>query len=852
MWRISWKGVVGHKVRYGLTALAVLLGVSFMSATLVLTDTIARSFDGLYSSIYQSTDAIVRGAQAYDPGASFTSQREPIDASLVRTVKAVPGVDAVAVGIEGYAQLVGSDGKAIGTATNGPPTLGEAWIDVKALNPLELLPGGRAPRASDEIVVDKHSADVGHLHVGDRVLVLTKLAPARFTITGIATWGSADSPLGASIAAFTPATAARVLGQPGKVDQIDVQATPGVSRNTLVQRVQAAIHTPGVEVVSGQAVTREGQDAVHQALGFFNTVLMVFALIALFVGSFLIFNTFTIVVAQRMRELALLRAVGASRAQVTASVLGEACVIGIVASAGGLVVGLGLAGALKALLDALGIAIPATGLVLAARTVVVCLALGTGVTVLSALLPARRAARVAPVAVLQEVGIDAAPRLAARVLGGVGTSAIGAAVLGTGLFASVPARVAFVGGGAAVLFVGLALLGPLVARPASAAIGAPLAWRSVPGTLARHNALRNPARTSATASALMVGVAVVALMNVVAASTKASINDVVNRAMRADYVVSSGGVAGGSSGFSPDLARSLAQLPQVSAVTGVSGGMARLYGSPTTILAADPRHVDDLFDVGVTAGNLGRMTAQGIAVSTQAAADHHLRLDSAVRVTFPTTGVRVFHVEAIYSARQMAGDYVLTVAAARQNFPLNLDFQIYVKVAPGVTPAAGRSAVEGVIAHYPNATLMDQAQFKANQSAQVDQMLNLVYGLLALALLIALIGIANTLALSVYERTHELGLLRAVGMTRRQLRATVRAESLVISLLGALEGLVVGTLLGWAMVAALRSSGITSLSIPFTRLVAVALLAGVAGIAAGAAPGRRAARLDVLRAISTE
>ena len=806
MWRISWKGVVGHKVRYGLTALAVLLGVSFMSATLVLTDTIARSFDGLYSSIYQSTDAIVRGAQAYDPGASFTSQREPIDASLVRTVKAVPGVDAVAVGIEGYAQLVGSDGKAIGTATNGPPTLGEAWIDVKALNPLELLPGGRAPRASDEIVVDKHSADVGHLHVGDRVLVLTKLAPARFTITGIATWGSADSPLGASIAAFTPATAARVLGQPGKVDQIDVQATPGVSRNTLVQRVQAAIHTPGVEVVSGQAVTREGQDAVHQALGFFNTVLMVFALIALFVGSFLIFNTFTIVVAQRMRELALLRAVGASRAQVTASVLGEACVIGIVASAGGLVVGLGLAGALKALLDALGIAIPATGLVLAARTVVVCLALGTGVTVLSALLPARRAARVAPVAVLQEVGIDAAPRLAARVLGGVGTSAI----------------------------------------------GAPLAWRSVPGTLARHNALRNPARTSATASALMVGVAVVALMNVVAASTKASINDVVNRAMRADYVVSSGGVAGGSSGFSPDLARSLAQLPQVSAVTGVSGGMARLYGSPTTILAADPRHVDDLFDVGVTAGNLGRMTAQGIAVSTQAAADHHLRLDSAVRVTFPTTGVRVFHVEAIYSARQMAGDYVLTVAAARQNFPLNLDFQIYVKVAPGVTPAAGRSAVEGVIAHYPNATLMDQAQFKANQSAQVDQMLNLVYGLLALALLIALIGIANTLALSVYERTHELGLLRAVGMTRRQLRATVRAESLVISLLGALEGLVVGTLLGWAMVAALRSSGITSLSIPFTRLVAVALLAGVAGIAAGAAPGRRAARLDVLRAISTE
>ena len=852
MWRITLKGVVAHKVRYGLTALAVLLGVAFMAGTLILTDTISRTFDGLYTSIYHSTDAVVRGRQAFDPGTNFANQRQRIDAGLGTTIARVPGVEAFSVGITGYAQLVGRDGKAIGNPSNGPPTFGEAWTDVAALNPLRLLPGGHPPRSADQVVIDKHSAEVGHFAVGDRVVVLTQRPPATYTITGIATWGDAASPLGASITAFDPATAARVLGVPGKVDQFDVQATPGVSQQQLVERIQRAIHDPGVEVVTGQAVTTEGQNAVHRALSFFNTFLLIFALIALFVGSFLIFNTFSIIVAQRLRELALLRAVGASRAQVTGSVLGESAVIGVVASAAGLVAGIGLAAGLKAGLSALGIDIPATGLVVSARTIVVSLVVGTLITVASAVLPARRAARIAPVAAMQDVATEDHVRSTARVVAGSVVTASGVAVLLTGLFANVGARVAFVGVGAAATFLGVAALGPLVARSLSRVLGAPFAWRRTTGELARQNAMRNPARTSATAAALMVGVALVSLMTVVASSTKASVNAIIDSAVKADFIISSGVAPGGTSGFSPTLVQTLERLPQVSAATGIRSGVVQIAGATRTVLATDPTHVGDLFDIGVVRGRVAAMTTGGIAVSTQVAADRHLTLGSPVAVTFPTTGRHVFTVQAVYTARELAGDYVLSLGAAEANFPQQLDFQVYVKLAPGVSAGAGRHAVESVLAAYPTAKLLDQAQYKEQQASQINQLLNLVYGLLALAVIIALIGIANTLALSIYERTRELGLLRAVGMTRGQLRSTVRSESVIISLLGAVEGLVVGVLFGWALVAALGAQGITLLVVPVVQLLVVAALAGLAGVVAAVAPGRRAARLDVLRAVTTE
>jgi putative ABC transport system permease protein len=852
MWRVTLKGVAAHRLRYALTALAVLLGAAFIAGTFVLTDTINSTFNGLYDQIYQGTAAVVRATEPFNPGTNFVSQRQRIDASLATTVARVPAVKAVALDVEGYAQLVGRDGKPIGTAFNGPPTLGAAWTDVAALNPVRLLPGGHPPRTSSQVVIDKHSADVGHFKVGDTVTVLTQGPPATYTITGIATWGGADSPLGATITAFDPATAEKVLGQPGKVSQIDVEAAPGVSQSQLLSRIQAAIHDPKIEVVSGQTVTAEGQQTVHQAMSFIGVFLLVFAFIALFVGSFVIFNTFSIIVAQRLRELALLRAVGASRRQVVASVLGESLVIGVVASAVGLIAGIGLAVVLKAGLAALGFDIPATGLVVSPRTVIVGLLAGTLITMVSAVAPAIRASRIPPVTAMQDVAAEPRqPSFRRAVWGGI-LVAGGAVVLAAGLFGHAGNRVTLVGGGAVAVFVGIAVLGPFVARKASQVIGAPLAMQGAAGRLGRQNAMRNPSRTAATAAALMVGVTLVSLISVLAASAKASVNSTIDSAVRADFVISNGATAGGSSGFSPNLERSLSALPQVSSAAGLLSGVVQIYRKTTAVVATDPVKAASLLNIGVTQGRLASMTPSGIAVSSQVAGSQHLKIGSPVAVTFPATGTRTFTVQVVYDVRQLAGDYILPLAAAAANFPQALDIDVFVKLAPGVSESAGRNAISGVLTSYPNATLMDQIQFKAQQAQQVNQLLNLMYGLLALGVVIALIGIANTLVLSIYERTRELGLLRAVGTTRGQLRSMVRSESLVIALFGTVEGLVLGMLFGWVIVAAMRNQGITHLAFPVQQLLVIAVLAGLAGFVAAIAPARRAARLDILQAVTTE
>jgi len=853
MWRITFEGVVAHRLRYALTALAVLLGVAFIAGTFVLTDTMNSAFNGLYTQIYQGTAAVVRATQPFAPPTNFSNQRRLIDASLATTIEKVPGVRAVALDIEGYAQLVGKDGKPIGTVGNGAPKLGAAWTDVTALNPLRLLPGGQPPRGPGQVVIDKHSADVGGFTVGDKVRVLTKTSPGTYTITGIVTFGSADNLLGATITAFDPATAAEVLGVPGQVNSINVEAAPGVSPDTLVTRIQNAIHAPGVEVVSGASVTAEGEQTVHKDLSYVGDFLLAFGFIALFVGAFVIFNTFGIVVAQRQRELALLRAVGASRRQVLATVLGESLVVGLIASALGVLAGLGLAMVLREGLAALGVGLPGSGLVVSPRTVLFGLIVGTLVTVVSAIAPARRAATIPPVAALQDAAAEprnpSIRRSARRLIVG----ALGIVVLAIGLFGHTSNKAPLVGIGAAAVFIGVAVLSPFAVRPVCRALGVPLARNSTTGTLGQRSAMRNPSRTSSTAAALMVSVALVSMFTIMASSMKASANATINSALRADFVIGSGTQAGGASGLSPDLERSLAALPQVSSVAGIRSGIVKVFGAVTPVVAADPAKAAPLFNIGVTQGNLPAMTPTGIGVSTQLASSQHLRLGSTVAVTYPTTGTKDYTVQVIYSNRDIVGgDYVLPLAAAEANFPSSLDIAIYLKLAPGVTTNAARPAINRVLAAYPNATLQDQAQYKASQAQSVNQLLNLMYGLLALSVAIALIGIANTLALSIYERTRELGLLRAVGMTRGQLRSSVRAEALVISAFGALEGLLLGVLFGWAIVAALRSAGVSQLVFPVPQLLVVTVLAALAGLLAAIAPSRRAARLNILQAVTTE
>ena len=445
--------------------------------------------------------------------------------------------------------------------------------------------------------------------------------------------------------------------------------------------------------------------------------------------------------------------------------------------------------------------------------------------------------------------------LARRTAVGVVFSSAGLAVLGTGLFSHLPNRMPLVGVGASALFIGVAAFGPVIARPVCRLLGAPLARLGASGKLGQQNAMRNPSRAAATAAALMVGVSLVSMTTVMASSVKASANSVIDSTLRADFVVSSGvAVSGGGAGggFSPALERSLAALPGVADVAGIRSGVVKVFGRVTPVIAADPAKAAPLFNLGITQGSLAGMTPAGIGVSTRVANDRHLRLGSPVTLMYPAAGTKSYTVQVIYSVREVAGDYLLPLAAAEANFSEALDAAAFVKLAPGVTTSTARPAINRVLAAYPNVTLQDQAQYKAQQAQQVNQLLNLVYGLLALAVLIALIGIANTLALSIYERTRELGLLRAVGATRSQLRAIVRYESLVISLFGAVEGLALGTMFGWAIVAALNSQGVTQLVFPVAQLITLAALAGVAGIVAAFAPSRRAARLSILQAVTTE
>ena len=625
---------------------------------------------------------------------------------------------AVAIDIGGYARIVGKDGKPVGVASNGPPTLGVAWTDVTALNPLRLLPGGQQPRGPGQVVIDKHSADVGGFTVGDKVRILTQQGSGVYTITGLARWGSADSPLGATLAAFDPATAATVvLGQPGKANSINVQAAPGVSADTLVTRISGAIHTPGIEVVSGASLTQEGQQSTRQALSFVGNFLLAFGFIALFVGAFVIFNTFAIVVAQRQRELALLRAVGASRRQVLAAVLGESLIVGLLASAAGVAAGIGLAVLLKAALSALGFDLPASGLIVSPRTVLFGLLAGTLVSAASAIVPARRAAIIPPVAAMQDAAAEPrqpSPRRSARRLI---VAAAGVAALCTGLFGHTGYNVPLVGVGAATVFIGVAMLSPLIVRPVCRVLGIPVAHSAATGTLAQRSAVRNPSRTSATAAALMVGVALVSMITVMASSVKSSAGSVIDSALRADFVVSSGAQGGGAGGLSPGLERSLAALPQVGTAAGIRSGVVKVFGTVTTVVAADTAKTARLFDIGVTQGNMTAVTPTGIGVSTQVASGRHLRLGSTVAVTYPATGTKNYTVRFIYRVRNLGGDYILPLAAGQANFASSLDVAIFLKLAPGVTANEARPAIDRVLAAYPGATLQDQAQYKASVHA---------------------------------------------------------------------------------------------------------------------------------------
>lgn len=852
MLKVTLKGLAAHKARLVATFLAVLLGVGFMSGSMVLGDTVGRSFDQLFTNAFEGTDALVRSTEEVDAGLAG-QQRGRVDASIADRLRSIDGVAAAEGVIEVNVRIDGRDGEALGGGLLGAPTLAGNWPEVEAFNPFELV-AGLGPAVAGEVVIDRKSATEGDLGVGDRTTVQTKNGPYEVTVVGIATFAGADSPGGANFISFTFEDAQAQLAEPGRVDGIKVAAREGVSQDALVERLQAGLADgpAGVEAVAGATVAEENRGSVQDSLQFITIIPLVFALIALVVGSFIIANTFSIIVAQRGREMALLRAVGARRAQILRSVLLEASLIGLVASAMGVVVGFGLAKVLKAGLDAFGVDLPTTALVVNARTVIVSAVVGLLVTVLAALVPALKASRVAPVAAMREVAVERVGGFRRRAVFGAGVLVAGVGVVLVAALGAADQAAVRAGAGVFGTFSGMVLLGPVVARPISRALGAPLPrLRGVAGRLARENAMRNPRRTAATAAALMIGVGVVGFFTVFAASSKASVAASIDRSFSGDLVVDSGSFGPGT-GLSPTLARELNTLPEVDVATGFRATLMSVDAKGTPVVAVDPETFPALLDLGVVEGSIGALDATGLAVHEDKAEANGWRIGSEVPVRFAETGESAFVVAAIFGRSEIAGDYAIGFPAFEANVADHLDLQVYVNLADGVGAVEGLAAVERVAGAYPGAEVQDRTAFKQSFVDQINGLLAFVYVLLALAVFIALLGIANALALSTHERTRELGLLRAVGMTRAQLRTSVRWESVIIAVLGTVLGLGLGLFFGWAMVQALESKGVERFAVPVGQLALVVVIAGLAGVVAALKPASRAAKLDVLAAISTE
>ena len=701
--------------------------------------------------------------------------------------------------MSGYAQFVAPDGKAVG---NSAAALGFSFDPNRQLSSLRLTEG-KAPITAHQVVIDKATATKYGFRVGDRVRVLLSGPPQSFTISGIVTFGSDDNLAGSTLAAFYLPTA------------------------------QALFQSRGYNDLSS---------AVKDELSSFRTALLVFALISLFVGAFTIFNTFSITVGQRTRELALLRVVGASRRQLFRSVLSEAALVGVSASVIGLGVGVLAALGLKALLGAFGFTLPSAPLVFEPRTAVIGIAVGVGVTVASAIGPARRAVRIPPVAALFESREDEGESLRRRVSLGGAVAGGGIAALVAGLAA--PA-IALVGLGAVAMFIGAGMLAPIVARPIAGTLGRPLAaLLGTPGRLGRENSMRSPRRTAQTAAALMVGLALVSTIAVIGASLSKSGAASVDNALTADYIITSGSV----SSSAPAV---VSRIPGVATVSTVYQGQFELRGSLQSLTAVTPADVPRTVHLALTAGSgAPALNAGELLVDTTTASAKHLSVGSVVPVKFAQTGASTMRIGGIFKANPLIGSYLTGAGFFLSQFNNPLPTAILVRAGPGASDVG--KGLTDQLAAYPNLKIQTRAQFQQSQQAQVNELLGLVYVLMALAVVIALIGIVNTLMLSVFERTHELGLLRAVGMKRRQVREMIRSEAVIIALFGAVTGIIIGTALGVAFAVSLKQQGVTEVAIPFAELIGFLVLAALLGLGAASWPARRAAKLDVLAAIATE
>ena len=844
MLKVSLRNLLVNKLRLFLTVAAVTVGVSFVSGTFVLSDTMGKAFDELYAGLTSGTDVVVRAKAAYDLDATTGAMPRPLDEGIVHEVRDVPGVAAADGSVVGYALVIDRHGDPI--QPGGAPTIGGSIGSDDELAGDFSLRTGRKPVGPEEMALDARTARKAGYHLGDTVAVIHQGGRNEFTLVGTIGFGTSDSILGATFAGFDLSTAQHVLGKDGKVDQVDVRAVDGVSATELRDAIADAL-PDGAEAVTGEQVAADGSASVRDAMGVFTTVLLVFAGVSLLVGSFVIWNTFNVLVAQRRREVALLRAVGATRPQVLRGVIAEAALIGVVSGAVGLLAGVGLAAGIRSLMKLVGAEIPTTSPAIEGRTVVAAFTVGVVVTVVAALAPAWSAARVSPIEALR----DAVPSAH-----GIGVRRRRIGVLLTLGGAAGLALCAYVGNvpwwtttATFATFAGLVAVGPLLAG-ATARI-ADRGRRGGGWRMAARNIARNARRSAATALALTIGLTVVVAVAVTAASMRDSVSDVVDQGNRSDLIVEPTSRYGG--GISPDVAERLRQRSDLADVVAYRESSARVDGHDAWVTGIDTRGLDRVVDLGMASGRTSDLIDGTVLVDSGRAADLGVGVGDTLTVTFPETGDTVLRVVGTFTEGILINaTFVMTLADYAPNVTTKLDAAVLVNRAPGVGAADARAAVEDAVSDYPNVSVKDADELTAEVRHSVDQMLGLVTALLLLAVVVAILGIVNTLVLSVVERTRELGLLRAVGGTRRQVRTVVRRESVLMSLLGAVTGVALGTAAGIALSRALEDEGISVVTVPGTTLLLYLVIATAVGVLAAIGPARRAARVDILRAITTE
>jgi putative ABC transport system permease protein len=855
MTRYVFRGLGARKLRTALTALAVVLGVAMICGTYVLTDTIDKAFADVFQTASQGTDVAVTGAKPAGFGSDTTAP--PIDASLVQKVQAVDGVRVAQGSV--FQQVAIRDKKGKAVTTGGAPNFISS-VSEAPFNAFRYIRGG-APSSADQVGLDQNTADDKGFKVGDRITVVGLPGAKTYTISGIARFGSASSLAGASVVTATLPEAQRMAGYQDTIDQISVAAEPGVTPTELKTRVADALRGDSVTVRTGQEEADRNASDLQDQLGFLQTALLVFAGIAVFVGAFVIYNTFSITVAQRTRELALLRTLGATRRQVLGSILVEAIFVGLMAAIIGILVGLLLAQGLQALFKAVGADLPTSGSVIKARTIIVALLVGTVVTVVASIAPALRSTRIAPIVALREGLVEQRRGGKVRTIIATLLLAGGIALLLLGLFGSASggSAAALMGFGAVVVFFSVALLSPLLVRPLAALVGRPLqAIFGITGRLARENTLRNPGRTAVTAAALMIGVALVAFVAIFAAGLRGSLERSVDSTFPAGNLIIVNG-----DGFTPiseEAATAVGKVDGVQTVASVRFANSRVQGQSgtTPVIGIDTGAAARLYKAEWKEGSnatFEQLGSDGVVVDANTDIGKGKKVGDRIELTTPTGKQVSYVIRGLLDAGDfslLGGGIVVPNDRLSADFNVKNDAFIFVDFADGANAASTRAGIDRVLAQqFPNAESQTRSEFKDDQLAQLDPLLALIYVLLALSVLVSLFGIVNTLALSTYERTRELGMMRAIGTSRRQIRSIVRQEAVITSLIGAVLGVVMGVLFALLISRPLEDEGFT-LTFPIVTLLLLLVLAAIFGVLAAIGPARRAARLDVLKALAYE